>query len=789
MSKTKFNKTIPKSVVTKSTATLFKAIESWLDARQLLLTGLILFIAIAFRIIYFIQLNNGPCIWQHKFVDSDMHFYDSWAKIIAKGDWLSNRSFHQYDASHRWIADYYFKTHPEEAARLQQQIGNDKSPDALGKLLWQRWDGGKIYHQDPLYIYIVAVIYKTTGDDVRHVFVLQMILGVFSVLLVYLISRRHFGNTAALASGIMAAFCGPMMFYELVLVRESMIVFAGLLLVYLMDKTFETGSVKNFILLGATVACCILLKSVFFLFLLLTIALLVFIYRSQFRLLTVYTGSFLMGVIIMYSPLLIRNAIVGVPLISQNAIGSIASIASSDVNYDPVQSYVLNLANATTILEKTGGKTMPAFISSVQTHPNAISYLKLVLKKAALVFHWYEFPNNKNFYYYRIHAPILWFTFVNMLIIAPLGIVGLLVAIFQRKKLWSIYLLLLMHFLLLVVFIVLSRYRIPFEVTLILFAGFAVSEILRNAQVNLKLTLLMSGGVLAAAIFVGRSLPEGITKIRGVDYQQPYNFYYQQLIDKKLAEKDIVGALQCMTEFMELEPDDVKNINMNSVDLNSYQLVLVKVYAEFHEIFSNLYKLAGDTANSANEQLRAKELKDISLMYDQSGSAESILMRAAKAEGEQKLTLLRAAVQSASTDIKVNPNNSDAYLLLKTAYENLGITDSAIFVMHQLLKIDSNNFYAAFHLGTLYGRYKNDFGQAIYYLEKARSLQPENEDVHINLGIVYGMAQQNDKAIEMMRKAAAINPDNMNNLKNLEMLLRRLGRNAEADEVKKKIQG
>ncbi|MEO8086989.1 MAG: hypothetical protein ABI763_09230 [Bacteroidota bacterium] len=89
-------------------------------------------------------------------------------------------------------------------------------------------------------------------------------------------------------------------------------------------------------------------------------------------------------------------------------------------------------------------------------------------------------------------------------------------------------------------------------------------------------------------------------------------------------------------------------------------------------------------------------------------------------------------------------------------------------------------------MGTVYGKFKNDAVVAAQYLEKARTIDPKSEDVYLNLGIVYSILQQNDLAIEMMRKVVVINPQNKNNLSNLELLLRTMGRMKEADEIKSK---
>ncbi|MBL0053674.1 MAG: glycosyltransferase family 39 protein [Bacteroidetes bacterium] len=791
MAKSKFRKPIPASQpVAEARIKVFayQKFEQWLSGRQRLVMSVLFSMALLFRIIYFVQLNSGPCIWQHRFKETDMHFYDEWAKFIAHGDWLSNRSFHQYDLSHQSIADYYFKTHPNEAVLLQKQLGNNKSPEALGRLLWQRWDGGKMFHQDPLYIYFIAVVYKIFGEDVRYVFIFQMMAGIFSTLLIYLISRKYFGNTAALFSGLFASLCGPMLFYELVLVRESFIIFAGLLLVYLLTNSHQSKSPGKIFFFGIILALCILLKSVFVLFLFLTIGISFFVFRKEPIHFLRYSGILLGGALLAYSPLLIRNAIVGVPLFTQNSIGSIAVIASNDVKYDPASSYALNVKNTTEIIDKTGGKTLPSLIDAIQTHPSIMSYVTLLAKKLALVFHWYEFPNNKNFYYYRIHAPVLNYTFVNLIFIAPLAFIGIILSIMQRRKLWALYLLLCMHLFLLVAFLVLSRYRIPFEAALIPFSGFAIAELIKNIQIKIQLALIMLGGIIILAFAVGRPLPQSITFIRGVDYQQPFNFYYGPMIDKEIAKDDNEAAMKIMKKFMELEPDDVREMNATSPKLNDYQLVLARVYQDFHFKYSKLSERAGDIQTAKNEDARATELQEIVVLNDNTGSIESALKKAQLAPPGTKEILYRNQVAPLLNEIKLNPNNTKPYRALNEVFINLNIPDSSIYVLQQLLKLNSDNFYAVFQLGTVYGKYKNDLNNSALYLEKAFAMEPRNEDVCINLGIVYSMMQQTAKAEKMMQTVREINPNNRSNLANLELLLRNSGRTKEADEIKKQLQ-
>ena len=184
---------------------------------------------------------------------------------------------------------------------------------------------------------------------------------------------------------------------------------------------------------------------------------------------------------------------------------------------------------------------------------------------------------------------------------------------------------------------------------------------------------------------------------------------------------------------------------------------------------------------------RANELYQIFMKNDNSGTLNSYLNNALAAPIEQRPELLNQVVVKASNEIKLNPNNKDNYTALANAYAILNRPDSAIAALRQVLRIDSTDYTAVFHLGTLYGRYLNDVPNALYFLEKARAMDMSSEEVYVNLGVVYNMAQKKDKAIEMMYKAAEINPNNMDNLNNLQLILRSSGRIKEADDVKKKI--
>ena len=63
-------------------------------------------------------------------------------------------------------------------------------------------------------------------------------MGVFTNILIWSVSRRFFGEAVAACAALLALLCGLLMYYELILLREAAIVFAGLALTWLIDRAF-----------------------------------------------------------------------------------------------------------------------------------------------------------------------------------------------------------------------------------------------------------------------------------------------------------------------------------------------------------------------------------------------------------------------------------------------------------------------------------------------------------------------------------------------------------------------
>ena len=173
-------------------------VEAWLARHSGWILLILVAASVCVRSTYFLQLNSGPGIELHRWDQTDMHYYDTWGRQIARGDWLSASVGVPMHGWHHRVAERYFAEHPDMRAALTEpvsaQSGARTDPDAL---LWSRWTGGRQFYQDPLYAYLVGLTYRVIGDDVRFVFGWQMGLGVMSTVLIWLLARPCFCHLLA----------------------------------------------------------------------------------------------------------------------------------------------------------------------------------------------------------------------------------------------------------------------------------------------------------------------------------------------------------------------------------------------------------------------------------------------------------------------------------------------------------------------------------------------------------------------------------------------------------------
>ncbi len=140
--------------------------------------------------------------------------------------------------------------------------------------------------------------------------------------------------------------------------------------------------------------------------------------------------------------------------------------------------------------------------------------------------------------------------------------------------------------------------------------------------------------------------------------------------------------------------------------------------------------------------------------------------------------------------IEVNPNFPDS----KTHAANLKAqTGLDVHIFPSTINLDSlqentvkkdDLFY--YNLGTLYAT-KGDYTTAIVHLKQALQLNPNNQDVLVNLANCFGIQNKFEESVYYNLQVLKLNPRNARGLQNLMVSYDKMGEKKKADEVRKKL--
>lgn len=145
-----------------------------------------------------------------------------------------------------YLIDY--SLHNVYAAQLES--------DALYYHSWavqlSQGQGPDLFYHAPLYPYLLAGIYAIFGTSLPLVYVLQSLVGLATLTLVYRITARIASHRAGLYAMALGALYGPLVFYELKVLTDSLAVFFGALTVWWLLRTEDRPSWKALVLPGVS---------------------------------------------------------------------------------------------------------------------------------------------------------------------------------------------------------------------------------------------------------------------------------------------------------------------------------------------------------------------------------------------------------------------------------------------------------------------------------------------------------------------------------------------------------
>jgi 4-amino-4-deoxy-L-arabinose transferase-like glycosyltransferase len=573
------------------------AAEAWLRRHRCWVIGVVLGLSLLIRLAYFLEYSVSPVATHHLWDQTDMYFYDAWGRSIAAGDLLTDKPFHSVSMPFQAIAESYFVSHPEEA----RELGSDRN-----RLLWDRWYGGKLFHQEPLYPLLIGLTYRVFGPDPRWVYAWQMGLGAVSNLLVYLLARRYFGDLVGAVAGGMAVFCGPLLYYDLVLLRTSLAVFSALGIVWLLERAAERRSWRTWLVTGLGCGAALMLQSTFLFLILPLLAILAVRRRHEWRQFAREAAVLGAGTALALLPVAARNIAVGAPVLGLSAVGPVVFLFSNVSTYDPARGFAVEPKGAARILAATDGRLLPTVVEALRTHSSPWSYLRQLGGKLSVAWHWFEVPNNTSFYHYRLYSFALRGAFVTFAIVGPLGLLGLGFAGTQVRR-YAIPMVLVAATLApMLAFYVLSRFRAPMLAALLPFSALALVRLLDRGWT--RSAALWWTAAAVAFLWTARPLRPDVREIRSVDYLVGFKQHYEPRVSRAFEAKDWHQALALLNEALSVEPAEVRQMSVDRPPEDEEGRRLARAFAAAHGLLSEAFRASGGRAGAAHEAQRAREL-------------------------------------------------------------------------------------------------------------------------------------------------------------------------------------
>ncbi len=333
------------------------------------------------------------------------------------------------------------------------------------------WMGESFAGFSPTYGYFLAAIFALFGEHINAVFLIQLLFGVFNVFMFYKTARLIFDSERiGIAAALMACLYAPFIYYEGSILRAGLIPGINLLSFYLLALAEKRKDNRFYSLGGFCVGLSVALRPnlipcfivLYFLFLLPRT------FRQKSKILTLFIIGFLIAV----APISLRNKAIGHDVGIAKPGPTIFWLGNS---YDTAGVGLTRTATQQQLAEESGHdvvKTLQIFIREINKYPE--DYAALYWRKFKMFFNDYEIPGNMNFYLFKENSIALRLAFLNFGIVCALGLLGMAVLLKHGKQnsLLFTYIIGLSFFVL--IFHIQSRYRMPVMPFFILFAAYGI---------------------------------------------------------------------------------------------------------------------------------------------------------------------------------------------------------------------------------------------------------------------------------------------------------------------------
>jgi len=469
--------------------------------------------------------------------------------------------------------------------------------DWLGSPSW-------LIYTTPLYPYFLGLIYRIFGYAIGAAHFIQTLLGALTPLLVYGLAKESFDSRRApVLAGIISAVYIPFIFYENMLLGESLAIFLVLCGLYLLARAMKraAGALTPVFPAGFLLGLAALLRpniTVPVSFCALYLGLFLAFKRDRKFLGAAAAILLMAGLAAGISPMALKNYRLYGDFVPISAHGGVnlymATNPEKGGGFRPSAGLGTGMKeiidNSILIAEKAKGRTLkPSEVSAYWTamsfenvRSSPLGFLTLLSRRAAYFLNRYEYPDTINMLFVAEFIPFLKpcaFAYGAVAVLAICGIVFCLRA--WSAAAWLLAIFAFGYSFSVCVFGVVSRYRVPVVPIFIIFAAGGLAFVW-DSWINKYYSRLFKFAGLAALATMFVFFP-----IRQLRFAVPYNtlgVYFAQKGNWPQAELCYRKALKISPNF----PDPYRNLAV-------------------------LYHTAGDAKKTLEFEERYQALKKIAL--------------------------------------------------------------------------------------------------------------------------------------------------------------------------------
>jgi tetratricopeptide (TPR) repeat protein len=652
------------------------------------------------------------------------------------------------------------------------------------------WPGEQAFSWPPLYPLFLGLLYKTIGQNVTVLKILQAMLGSVSCVLVYFIARSIFsGRFVSIAAAIICCLCGTMIYFDGQLLSSNMDVLLELLIIFSLLFASRRRQIVWWVLTGLAIGLSAINRGAILLFLPVILFWMNMVSRQKWGLEGKSEGpafwktaiALLVPVGLIIFPVVLHNVRydravldrkpepVGLKQFVSTGFLPIASNLGinfylgnhkelrevNSINHPEhfIYFHRINDEPAEKGIESTFGQSrylVRQSLSHIFEKPG--DFVKLMGLKVFELFNGTEIPRNANLYAFRQYSVVLsmllWkriIAFPSGLII-PLGLMG----IFLSRDLWRRHFLLLgclaIQGIFILVFFVTARYRLPAIPLLAIYTAFALEAFVRYAKEGAKRKAAVPIILLVVLVLFCNSFTGQIETEHG--YSEHGN-----LGNALLEEGKIEQAILHYKEALKLAPNypeaNIRLANALSKKGAINQAIVhykkaLQHKTDCHKVrYNPLVKQHRTTCYEVHRYLADGLVK-------QGGSDE--------------------AIEHYTQSLELNPDQPEVNYNLANILARKGRFSEAVAHYKEALNFRPDYLEAHSNLAKALAK-QGKLEEAIQHWQELVRINPDESILHSNLGTAYRRLGKLDEAIMHWERALRLNPDYVSVLNKLAWLL------------------